>query len=452
MNVKEYLDSFINYEFHLDPSFRTEIKLDRTRELLKRLGNPQDKLRIIHVAGSKGKGSTCLLTATILKEAGFKVGLYTSPHIENYRERIRILNKSQHDFPAMDVFPDSIPEQELTRLLKLHKPLLEVMRLTKEFGRLSFFEIFTALALYYFAEQKVDFVVLETGLGGRLDATNVVSAMVSAITSISLEHTHILGNSIREIAGEKAAIIKSDSVKVVIAPQVPEAHEVMMARCREFAKEPLNIQECFQIQLIQSRAHGQYLNLKTKNSFYADLFLKLLGEHQRINAATAIGIVESMQELGVAVSKLAVYEGFKKVFWPGRFEIVRKDPYVILDGAHNQDSCRVLMDTLQEILPNQKTIFIVGFSKDKDVEGIACAINNKADVVIVTKAHHPRALAVTKERAQQLFKGKNVFLSKNIEHALELAFQQASIDHAIVVTGSLFVVSEARSICQLSQV
>jgi dihydrofolate synthase/folylpolyglutamate synthase len=162
--------------------------------------------------------------------------------------------------------------------------------------------------------------------------------------------------------------------------------------------------------------------------------------------------VESLQEQGVAIPRLAVYEGLKKVFWPGRFEIIRKDPYVILDGAHNQDSCRVLIQTLQEILPDQKTIFIVGFSQDKDIQGIVSEINKKADIVIMTQSHHPRALPLTLEEAQRLFKGKEVHITKNVEEAFDLALQQASIDHAIVVTGSLFIVSEARSLCLLSKV
>ena len=214
-------------------------KLDRARYLLELLGNPQDQLKIIHVAGSKGKGSTCALTASVLRAAGYRVGLYTSPHLNNCRERIRVLGPLHPPSADEDIFPDMISEQELCAMLEAIKPCVARLHNEETFVGLSFFELFTALAFYHFHQARVDWVVLETGMGGRLDATNVAPSKICVITPISLEHTQYLGDTIAKIAGEKAAIIKDPLAKVVIAPQEPAARDVLEKRCVEFSIRPI---------------------------------------------------------------------------------------------------------------------------------------------------------------------------------------------------------------------
>ena len=206
----KYLESFVNYEKFIDYPYKRSLKLERIKDFLFLIGNPQDKLRCIHVAGTKGKGSTCAFIAYILRQAGFRVGLYTSPHLSDFRERIRILEyqrigKSKR---VLDVFEGLIGKRDLAGLVKKLKPAIDRYNKSSKYGPLSFFEVYTALAFVYFKEQKTDFAVLETGLGGRLDATNTVNALVSVITPISYEHTQKLGKTLREIAREKAGIIK----------------------------------------------------------------------------------------------------------------------------------------------------------------------------------------------------------------------------------------------------
>jgi dihydrofolate synthase/folylpolyglutamate synthase len=261
--TQQYLESFINHEIHLDQARSSAFKLERVQRLLKNLGDPQDHLKVIHVAGTKGKGSICALTANILKESNYRVGLYTSPHINDMRERIRILAKAPMNSNSGDIFPDMISNRELADVLGEIKPLIEQSKIEEEIGRLSFFEVFTALALYYFRQQKVDFVVLETGLGGRLDATNAAPSLIAVIAPISLEHTHILGNTISDITKEKAAIIKERKQNVIISPQDDQAKEILKNRCSQFDIDPVWTSEQAKSTLISQSVNGQVIDIST---------------------------------------------------------------------------------------------------------------------------------------------------------------------------------------------
>jgi len=329
--AKTYLESFINNEHILNTTSKTSFKLSRIKLLLGLIGNPQKNLRIIHVAGSKGKGSTCIFTANMLKDAGYKVGLFTSPHINNYYERIRILDKNSDVESNDNIFPDVISESDFCSTLVEIKGAIEEVKRKKSEGGLSFFEITTALALYYFNKRKVDFVVLEVGLGGRLDATNVIDALVNVITPISLEHTKLLGNTIEEIAGEKAAIIKNKKSKVVIAHQQQNVMDVIEKRCREFSIEPYKASEQIETKLLKQKLEYQMFNVLFRNNItglskLTNIKIKLLGKHQMDNVATSLGAIESLRALGYKIEKESIRSGLLSSSWPGRFEIVEKDP------------------------------------------------------------------------------------------------------------------------------
>ncbi|MBI3617762.1 MAG: bifunctional folylpolyglutamate synthase/dihydrofolate synthase [Candidatus Omnitrophica bacterium] len=429
-------------------------KLDRARYLLELLGNPQDRLKIIHVAGSKGKGSTCAMTASVLRAAGYKVGLYTSPHLNNCRERIRVLDPLHPpSADEEDIFQDMISEQELCATLEVIKPRAARLHNEKTFGELSFFELFTALAFYHFHQARVDWVVLETGMGGRLDATNVASSKICVITPISLEHTQYLGGTIAKIAGEKAAIIKDPLAKVVIAPQDPAARDVLEKRCVEFSIRPIWIGRDIRYKVLHAGAGPglslqnrlrQVVRIQRTKQHYIDFELSLPGRHQAINAAVVLGIVEALQGMDCVVSQEAVCAGLRDTFWPGRLEVIGQDPVVILDCAHNQASAMNLVESLRRIFPNRSATLILGVSQDKDKTGICRELDSITQTVIAAKADHPRAHRFTDDELKHFFPGKPFVRIADVGPAIEAACRDAVPENIILIAGSVFLVSEAR--------
>lgn len=444
--AKRYLDSFIDYELKPSIPYAPSLKLERVFYLLKLIGNPHQQLKTIHVAGTKGKGSTCAFTAFILQAAGYKVGLYTSPHLHDERERIRILDSSSR-LNHQDDFFGKISEGKFCRLLGKIKPKIEAARLEKKFGSISFFEVYTALALCYFAEQKVDLAVLETGLGGRLDATNVTDSLVCAVTPISIEHTIQLGTTIKEIAAEKAAIIKEKNQVVVIAPQDPEAMAIIEERCRAVGARFFVVGKEILCQPLKCDIAKQTFEVQTQHYRYCDLSTHLLGRHQALNCAVAIGIVESLRSSGFNISPAAIKKGVENSIWPGRFEIIEHDPLIILDGAHNPGSCKVLASAIKDIFPKKKVTLILGISNDKDRRGICCELNLISNKVILTKSCHPRAFDFTKADAKDLFNHRDIILSESVKEAVDKALKETDREDIILVTGSFFTVGEARAIC-----
>ena len=464
--AQEYISSFFNFELSLVPyPDRPLFKLDRVRYLLDLLGNPQDQLRIIHVAGSKGKGSTCALTASVLRAAGYKVGLYTSPHLNNYRERIRVLEgpcarRENED----DVFGDMISESELCAALEAMKPCVERLNNERALGDLSFFELFTALAFYHFRHKQVDWVVLETGMGGRLDATNVAPSVVCVITPISLEHTQYLGDTVGKIAMEKAAIIKDPRAKVVIAPQEHAAQDVLEKRCAEFSIRPVRIGKDIRWEILQAGnrpgfAFGvsrgehvgsvqnclrQTVRIQSTRERYVDFELSLTGQHQALNAAVVLGVIESLRELGCAISPEAVSAGLRDIFWPGRLEILGQDPRIVLDCAHNQASAMNLAESLRRIFPGKSVTLILGVSQDKDKTGICRELNPITKKIIAAKADHPRAHGFTEDELKHFFPGKPSFRIADAGQAIEAACRDGDQGDIVLIAGSIFLVSEAR--------
>ncbi|MBU1726580.1 MAG: bifunctional folylpolyglutamate synthase/dihydrofolate synthase [Candidatus Omnitrophica bacterium] len=449
MNYREavsYLESFINYEKIPEYPYKQSLKLERVRDFLSIIGNPQDSLRCIHVAGSKGKGSTCAFIAYILREAGYKVGLYTSPHLSDFRERIRILNPTRnpahlvgvhkHTYEVCkgwgskvgDDFEGMISRKEMVKLAARLRPVIDNYNKDSKYGPLTFFEVYTALAFQYFKEKKADFAVLETGLGGRLDATNVCNPLVCAITPISYEHTQKLGSSLREIATEKAGIIKTHrtshykfrSLSVISAPQQKEALDVICNKCKEVA----------------ARLH------EVNPGEHKDLKIRLIGEHQRINANVAIGVIEALQELGINIPDIALKKGLLNTIWPGRCEVISKKPLIVLDGAQNIASALALKESIKTIFKYRKLILILGISNDKDIKGICNELNELADEVILTRADNSRA--TEPEVMEEYFSDKPTRITKNVKEALESAKKIAKAKDLVLVTGSLFLVGEAR--------
>ncbi len=444
---QSYLESFVNYErTSFTPGLHHQIKLERMQQFLAAIGDPQKSLKIIHLAGTKGKGSTCVFTAGILQQAGYHVGLYTSPHLQDYKERIRILNPLPLiDNPTLDPFSDLISDEEVARLLDDLKPSLEHYRYHPTLGRLSYFEVLTALAFKYFADQRVDWVVLETGLGGRLDATNAADGLVCGITPISLEHTDLLGTSIQQIAQEKAAIIKETTKVTVMGRLEPQAKQVIYDRCRKFRVLLCDVDQDYVMELLNFDKGRMVFHVRGKTDAYLNLRSSLLGRHQLGNAAMAIGLIEALQTLGVRIDSRAVREGIAEAFWPGRFEILRTDPTLVLDCAHNPASVVALVKTMQDIYPQRKIILILGISKDKDREGMCGNLKELADDIILTKANHPRAYCFDDlEERVQLFGGKRLKKTSSTLEALEQAMSVAKREDVILVTGSIFIVAEIR--------
>jgi dihydrofolate synthase/folylpolyglutamate synthase len=388
------------------------------------------------------------VTAFILNAAGYSVGLYTSPHLYDYTERIRVFSGPAGFQESEDSFAGKITDDELAALVADARPGIEEVHAQQErFGRISFFEVYTALALYHFYRCGVDFAVLETGMGGRLDATNATSSLVCGITPISLEHTEVLGATVSEIAGEKAAIIKDRIQRVVVGEQVPEALAVIKNRCREIGAGALYIGADIRYEAPTLNGKQQKFDLTTTKDRYESLATSLLGPHQLANIAMAIGLAEALNDLGHAVPTQAIRQGISRARWPGRFEIVAGGPSIVLDGAHHPDSAQALAATAREIFPQQKIIVILGCSMDKDLDGIARHINPIADCVILTKADHPRSRDFSEAEAARLFPGKECRRTASVAEAIATALKQAAKDDVVLVTGSLFLVGEARKIC-----
>lgn len=444
LSAEKYLDSFINYEFNLNKVSPCLFRLDRMQRLLNLLGDPQKAIKIIHIAGTNGKGSCCSFVANILQKAGFKVGLYTSPHLVHRNERIRILDTSQEKCVKNEIFCGKIPNSYLCQLLEEIKPSIEIVKSSQDLGRLTFYEVYTVLALYYFWKEKVDFAILETGLGGRLDATNVVASMVCGITPISFDHTVQLGSSLEEIAKEKAAIIKDEDQKVVIGIQDEKVLEILKKQCQKNKNQYSVIGEDIKFKILSQDLSEQIFYIETRTNQYANLKIQLLGRHQVANAALAVGITERLRDLGFNIETDAIHRGLAETTWPGRVEIICQDPLMILDGAHNPAASRSLIATIKQLWSNRKIILILAISEGKDTEGICFELNKIAEEVISTKARHPRAHNFRKQELGDLFPGKKSICTGNIEEAIQIALQKAKKEKLILIAGSLFIVGEAR--------
>ncbi|MDD5449932.1 MAG: bifunctional folylpolyglutamate synthase/dihydrofolate synthase [Candidatus Omnitrophica bacterium] len=417
----KYLESFVNYEKVLSFDYKESLKLQRIKSLSAQLGNPHLDLKCIHISGTKGKGSTSAMVASILKEAGYRVGLYTSPHLISFRERIRIND-------------ELITEEELDRLVGVMRPVID--RIDKEDEAYpTFFEAYTALAFMYFKQKKTDFCIFEVGMGGRLDATNIIERpLCCGITGISLEHTQKLGNTVAEIAAEKAGIIKDLSI-CVSSPQEPSAMEVIRKACKAKNNTLYEVGRDIRFKKEENRR----FSVEAVFRKYPHLEVGLIGYHQFINASTAIGLVESLRFYDIMIKPDAVIKGLKNVKWPGRLEILKRKPLLVLDGAQNRASAQALRLAIQDYFNYKRLILVLGISKDKDIKGICDELAPVSDEIILTRADVPRA---EEPAVLANFIKKHNRVTSSSKEAIEMAEASAGNSDLILVAGSLFLVGE----------
>ncbi|MGQ9587078.1 MAG: bifunctional folylpolyglutamate synthase/dihydrofolate synthase [Thermoplasmata archaeon] len=364
-----------SWMFNLE-RFGIKLGLENISEFLSRIGNPERDFKSVHVTGTNGKGSVCAFTAEILRAHGMKVGLYTSPHLVDFRERIKIDGRE-------------IPEEDVVRLGdELRGPMEEMASEGRE-KQLTFFEFTTGLAFRYFSEKKVDIAVAEVGMGGRLDATNVLMPEVAAITRIGLEHTDYLGSTIPDIAREKAGIVKR-GVPVVTCERSPEALSVIENTCRKKDAALRRIGKDFKASGVGQTLNGTRFDYDGVRRL-SGLRTRLLGAHQAENAATAIAVVEDLSEKGMHVSDGEIRRGLRNAVWPGRLDVISTDPLIILDGSHNPDGVATTVRVLEGLGVTPLT-FVLGCMDDKDARGIVKALGPAAARIVVTQARYRRAL------------------------------------------------------------
>lgn len=428
----DYLLSLVDHERQTPalPRQKRIYDLGRMTALLEMLGNPHLTVPAIHIAGTKGKGSTAAMVDAVLSAAGYRTGFYSSPHLHTFRERIR-----------RDTKP--IGESRFAGLVEQLRPAAQRVGDDTDLGPVSLFEFMTGMAFQGFAQDRVDFQTIEVGLGGRLDATNVVSPAVCAITSISLDHTAILGDTVGQIAADKAGIIKA-GVPVVIAPQSPEAMGPILAACREKAAPVIRVGIDVTWKGGAADWDGQELTVQARRGRY-NLRIPLLGQHQQENAAVAVAILETLQEQGYTIPERAVVEGMAQVSWPGRLEVLSRQPTVIADGAHNVYSMATLLAALAQGFDYRRLIFIAGFSRDKSVAGMVEVIAGVKPTVIAARSRHPRSAPPAAIADRFRSNGIDGVRERDtVAGALELARELAGPEDLIVAAGSLFVAAELR--------
>ncbi|UCG34217.1 MAG: bifunctional folylpolyglutamate synthase/dihydrofolate synthase [Phycisphaerales bacterium] len=399
--------------------------------LLTGLGSPHKQLRTIHVAGTKGKGSTATMLARMLQSCDYTVGLYTSPHLVEVRERITVNGQM-------------IKELELTRL---------IARIAKAAKRMkgsspTYFEVLTAAAFCYFVDQEVDLAVIETGVGGRLDSTNVIKPEVCALTSISLDHTSVLGNTLAEIAEEKAGVFKS-GVPVVSAPQRPEVKKILR-RAAEHSNAPLSFTGEdieFSYRFESARPVGPHTRIcvTTPSARFEHLHVPLLGDHQAVNCSVALGCMAALKERGIEIDEQKAIAGLSKVTLPGRMEMVNESPRVLVDGAHNAASVHALMRAIGQNIPYDSMVVIFACQADKDIRGMLKHIQLGADKTIFTysgaaRTADPYELLNTYSEMC----GKMAQVADTLEEALEIAERAVGRDDLICICGSFYLVGKAK--------
>jgi len=439
----DFLYSFIDYS--LKRNFRNaaeKFNLDRMCVFMSLLGDPQDDYEIIHVAGTKGKGSVSSLCASTLMAEGYDVGLYTSPHMVRFSERIKINDRE-------------ISKKQVIEIVDQLKPI------TEEVPEITTFELMTAMAFLHFSLEEVDYSVFEVGLGGRLDATNIVTPLVSVITSISYDHVKILGDTLSEIAGEKGGIIK-EGIPVVVAPQKEEARLKLEQIAQDRNAPLIQVGRDYLYAADSHSLDSQHFLVWTPDEqSMVDEFIEsggrdiwsplrlqipLLGFHQVENASTAYAALKTAEKLGLVLSQDAYRKGFSNVKWPGRMEVINKHPTILLDSAHNRYSALRLRQSLDDYFPGLPVIMVFGASEDKDIEGMYQELLPRVRRVITTQSIHPRAIEA--ERLEELAHrfGRSALAVTPVEDALDLALKEAGQEAVILVTGSIFVVAAVKEI------
>ncbi len=424
-NALKWLNGFTDYEKTTSYSYNAAyFDLKRMECLLNLLGAPHKRLPCIHITGTKGKGSTAYFASSILSAAGLKTGLYTSPHIISMNERIKIDGRDISSMKIAKLAPDL--RVAVGKLVKTR------------FGQPTYFEVYTALAFLHFKRSNCRAVVLEVGMGGRLDATNVINPLVSVITPVSLDHVKELGETLAKIAGEKAGIIKR-FVPCVIGRQEEAALRVILAKAKSTASRVIQFGKEFSISSLKASARGNIFNLSTPFASYKGLSIKMIGAHQTENAALAVCAAESaLASLGLAErTERAVKDGISLVKLPGRLDYRPGHPALLLDAAHNEASAKVLRKAVKDFFPGKKLILVLGMSVNKDIEGVRKILFPLADKVIAVKSSNYRS--ASPEEVLGNYEGRAF---QTVKEGMKEAWRLAGKNSLIVVTGSFYVLSD----------
>ncbi len=418
--MTEY-DEVLRWLFKLQ-RFGVKLGLDNMRELLGHLGDPHEKFKSIHVAGTNGKGSVCTFLSSALKEAGYKVGMYTSPHVLRYNERMQING-------------EEITDERMMEYIEKIRPIAERMGEESAVNHPTFFEFTTAIGFSYFADEDVDIAVVEVGMGGRLDATNLIMPEVAVITHLALEHTEHLGKTLERIAKEKAGIIKP-GVPVISAEENP----VVRRTCEERGCELIIVEEQYPYERVSFDTSGQRMWIGDPAQEFE---IRLLGAYQLQNAATAYAVIDLLKKGEYEVPDEPVRRGFARAKWPARLEVVRQKPTVIIDSSHNPDGMRSLKDALLEMIKNDRITFVVGVMADKDVSPMLEAIAPVAGRVICTEPDYWRAMDPEEIRREARKLVDDVEVVPTVPEAIERAISLSGEDDVICITGSIFTAGDA---------
>jgi dihydrofolate synthase/folylpolyglutamate synthase len=446
----DYLYTFIDYSMTRNMRYTEDkFNLDRMHKFMELFDNPHKKYPVIHVAGTKGKGSTSALIAHALYEQGYKVGFYTSPHLHDFCERIQV------DFVPMK-------HEEMVAIVDLMKSKIPFV------AEITTFELMTAMAFIYFMNKHVDYAVIEVGLGGRLDATNVVSPLVSVITSLSLDHINVLGDTLAKIAYEKGGIIKNNT-PVVVAPQKDEAI-LVLKKIAEERNSPL-----FQVgkdylyaQAAKSLSGQNFFVWPKEDQIAVNAFIEsagredweptkfhipLLGFHQVQNAATAFTTLTVLRQNGLKISDDSIRKGFANVVWPGRFEVINRRPFIVIDSAHNRESALRLRNAVDDYFPGIPVVLVFGASEDKDIDGMLVELLPRVKIVITTKSIHPRAISPEDLVIKVNQMGVRAIPKQSLEEAFDQALKLAGKENLILVAGSIFVAGGRTDVwCDLQKI
>jgi len=427
MNQNAYQQS-LDYLYGLE-KFGMIFGLTQVERILEAIGQPHQEVQAIHIGGTNGKGSTAAMMASILQKEGYRVGLYTSPHLIHFTERIKVNGKE-------------IEQEEVAKLAGWMRERIEAAGIAPLF---TFFDFTTAMALLYFKQKRVDLAILEVGLGGRLDSTNVVNPLLSIITNIAKDHEEYLGKSVLKIAREKAGIIKQGRPLITAASQ-PPVLRLFSKICQEKGSSCFRVGKELQYEYVPAAERN--FNYKGLQRKLWGIPLNLRGFHQIINATTALGAMEVLEELGYPVSTDAMVEGLKEVDWPGRLEMVYAAPRVLLDGAHNPAGALVLKEALEKEFQYRRLHLLIGIMKDKDIESILHLLAPLADHLLFTQPHDDRAASPVLLRKILGPNGKKAEVIEDLKEAIERGLAITGEEDLLCITGSLYTVGEARAYFQ----
>lgn len=398
-----------------------KLGLDNILALLNRLDHPEYSFPAVHIAGTNGKGSTAAITESILRHAGYKTGLYTSPHLVDMCERIQVCGRQ-------------ISQDEVVNYTKAIKPFADEVNAT-------FFEILTAMAYCYFQDKRIDIAVIETGLGGRLDATKTANSIISIITNIDLEHTNILGDTLEKIAFEKAGILHPN-VPCILGSDNLSVQQFFREYCKNHQVPLYIVKDNIDLIVLKSDLTGNEFTLKTSKQIYPNLQMSLPALHQIDNAVTSLITIEQLQDQGYNISENALRNGLKMARWDGRLQVLQNHPLILVDSAHNLMGIQSLTQMLKIYLGNKRIILIFGLLKDKNYTAMAETIVPIADEIMLTEPKNDRALSVDILSKLTCFNNKTLYINPDIEKAFNQTLSRIKMDDCLCVTGSLYLIGE----------